>query len=89
MGSWYQDQINTVKYEDKGVFGVKGISVLNFRAGYQWKGIEVFTNVMNITDELYAFNATRGNASTSKTTFTPAPPRTFVFGVQYNFEGKN
>jgi outer membrane receptor protein involved in Fe transport len=88
MGSWYQDQINTVKYEDKGVFGVKGISVLNFRAGYQWKGIEVFTNVMNITDELYAFNATRGNASTSKTTFTPAPPRTFVFGIQYNFTGK-
>lgn len=88
MSWWYQNQINTVKYEDKGVFGLKGISVLNFRTGYQWKGIELFVNVMNLTDELYAFQATRGNAATDKTTFTPAPPRTFVFGVQYNFISK-
>lgn len=89
MSSWYQNQINTVKYEDKGVFGLKGISVLNFRTGYQWKGIEVFMNVMNFTDELYAFSATRGNNATDKTTFTAAAPRTFVFGLQYNFTGKN
>lgn len=87
MSSWYQDQINSVKYDDKGVFGAKGISVINTRLGYQWKGIEVFCNVMNITDELYAFNATRGNAVTSRTTYTPAPPRTVVFGLQYNFTG--
>lgn len=88
MSSWYQNQINTVKYEDKGVFGLKGISVLNFRTGYEWKGIEVFMNVMNLTYELYAFNATRGNNTTDRTTYTAAPPRTFVFGVQYNFTGK-
>ena len=88
MSWWYQNQVNTVKYEDKGVFGLKGISVLNFRTGYEWKGFELFINVMNLTDELYAFQATRGNASTNKTTFTPAPPRTFVFGLQYNFKGK-
>ncbi len=89
MSAWYQDQVNNVKYEDKGVFGLKGISVLNFRAGYEWKGIEIFSSIMNLTDELYAFNATRGNYSTSRTTFTPAPPRTFVVGLQYNFTGKN
>jgi iron complex outermembrane recepter protein len=88
MSSWYQNQVNTVKYDDKGAFGLKGISVLNFRTGYQWKGLELFVNIMNITDELYAFLATRGNASTDKTTYTPAPPRTFVFGLQYNFTGK-
>lgn len=88
MSSWYQDQVNSVRYDDKGVFGLKGISVLNTRLGYQWKGIEVFCNVMNLTDELYAFNATRGNASVSRTTYTPAPPRTLVFGLQYNFTGK-
>ncbi|MGQ0827391.1 MAG: TonB-dependent receptor [Bacteroidota bacterium] len=88
MSSWYQNQVNTIKYEDKGVFGLKGISVLNFRIGYQWKGLEVFSNIMNITDELYAFNATRGNNATDRTSFTAAPPRTFVFGVQYNFTGK-
>lgn len=89
MSSWYQNQVNTVKYEDKGVFGMKGISVLNFRTGYKWKGAEVFMNVMNLTDELYAFSATRGNNTTDRATYTPAPPRTFVFGIQYNFTGKS
>lgn len=88
MSSWYQNQVNTVKYDDKGVFGFKGISVLNFRAGYQWQGVEVFTNIMNLTDELYAFNVTRGNRSSDRATYTPAPPRTFVVGIQYNFTGK-
>lgn len=88
MSDWYQNQVNTVKYDDKGFMGVAGLSVLNIRAGYQWKGIEVFTNIMNATDELYAFNATRGNAKTNTTTFTAAPPRTFVMGIQYNFTGK-
>jgi outer membrane receptor protein involved in Fe transport len=87
MSSWYQNQINTIKYDDKGVFGLRGISVLNFRAGYQWKAVEVFTNIMNLTDELYAFNVTRGNRTTDRATFTPAPPRTFVVGIQYNFTG--
>ncbi|HOX83599.1 MAG TPA: TonB-dependent receptor [Chryseolinea sp.] len=88
MSWWYQDQVNIVKYDDKGVFGLPGISVLNVRVGYQWKRIEVFSNLMNATDEIYAFNATRGNTTTNRTTYTPAPPRTFVFGVQYNFTGK-
>lgn len=88
LSSWYQDQISRVKYEDRGAFGLKGISYLNFRAGYTWKGIEVYTNLMNLTDELYAHSATRGNNTTDRTTFTPAAPRTFVMGIQYSFSGK-
>ncbi|HJU45471.1 MAG TPA: TonB-dependent receptor [Chitinophagaceae bacterium] len=80
VAGWYQNQVNTVRY--------KGYDVLNFRAGYKWKGIEVFTNVPNATDALYATSATRGNNTTDRTTFTPAAPRTFVMGIQYNFEGK-
>jgi iron complex outermembrane receptor protein len=88
IGSWYQDQVNNVKYEDKGLFGLKGVSYLNLRAGYGLKGFEVFTNVMNLTDELYANAATRGNSSTDRTNFTPAAPRTFILGVQFTFDGK-
>jgi len=80
LSKWYQNQINTVIYN--------GYDLVNFRAGYQWKGIEVYTNIMNLTDALYATNATRGNAVTDRTTFTAAAPRTFVMGVQYNFTGK-
>ena len=80
VSSWYQDQVNNISYE--------GYNLVNARIGYKWKSIEIYTNVINATDALFAYNATRGNAATDRTTFTPAAPRTFVFGVQYNFVGK-
>jgi outer membrane receptor protein involved in Fe transport len=43
---------------------------------------------MNITDELYASSASRGNNVNDRTSFNPGAPRTFVFGIQYNFVGK-
>ncbi|MFD2570060.1 TonB-dependent receptor [Spirosoma soli] len=80
VSGWFQNQINTVSYG--------GYDFANVRAGYQWKGIEVFTNVLNVTNALFATNATRGNNATDRTTYTPAAPRTFVVGVQYSFSGK-
>lgn len=89
ISSWYQDQINSVRYADKGFLGLKGVSYLNLRTAYGWKGVEIFTNILNLTDELYANAATRGNLPSDKTTFTPAAPRTFIFGIQYTLTGKN
>jgi outer membrane receptor protein involved in Fe transport len=86
MSSYYQNQINTVEYNDPTLFGLSGVSLINVRAGYQWKGIELFVNLLNATNELYANNVTRGNRSTNTSNFTPAAPRTFVFGIQYNFK---
>lgn len=85
ISSWYENQINTRRYDDRTLFGLKGVSYLNFRAGYTWKGVEVFTNVMNVTDELYANTASSGNASADRTSYGAAAPRTFVFGLQYDF----
>lgn len=80
LSSYYQNQINTVKYD--------GYTLLNYRIGYKIKGVEVYSNVMNLGNTLYATNVTRGNNATDTSTFTPAAPRTFVFGIQYNFAGK-
>ncbi|WP_264553776.1 TonB-dependent receptor [Flavobacterium sp. N2038] len=80
VGSYYQDQINTVKYD--------GYNIFNARVGYQWKGIEVYGNVMNLTDKLYAYNVSRANTVNAQPTYTAAAPRTFVFGIQYNFSLK-
>ncbi|RCR70221.1 TonB-dependent receptor [Larkinella punicea] len=85
ISSWYQNQINTVSYDDRGAFGGRGVSVINLRAGYAFRRFEVFANLMNATDELYATSATRGNNATDRTTYTPAAPRTLVGGIQYNF----
>ncbi|GAB3705544.1 TonB-dependent receptor [Spirosoma flavus] len=80
VSSWFQNQTNTVSYG--------GYDFANVRMGYQWRGIEVFTNVLNVTNALFATNATRGNNATDRTTYTPAAPCTFVFGIQYEFSGK-
>lgn len=85
---WYLNQVNTFQYDEKGAFGARGLSVVNLRTGYEWKGLEVFLNVLNLTDELYANNASRGNFATDRTTFTPGAPRTLVWGIQYNVSGK-
>lgn len=80
VSGWYQNQINTVRYE--------GFNLLNYRVGHKWKGLEVYSNIMNITNELFAYAATRGNNTTDRTTFNPGAPRTYVLGIQYNFVGK-
>lgn len=77
LSGWFQNQINTVEAE--------GYDVFNFRIGYQFKGIELYTNIMNLMDELYATGASRGNNLTDRTNYTPAAPRTIVLGIQYNF----
>jgi len=80
VGNYYQDQINTVKYA--------GYDIFNFRAGYEWKGIEIYGNIINLTDKLYAYNVTRANTASSQPTYTAAAPRTFLIGLQYNFSLK-
>ncbi|RKR11353.1 outer membrane receptor protein involved in Fe transport [Flavobacterium sp. 90] len=80
VGSYYQDQINTVKYS--------GYNIFNARVGYQWKKIEIYGNVLNLTDKLYAYNVSRANTTNAQPTYTAAAPRTFVFGIQYNFSLK-
>ncbi|WP_229376796.1 TonB-dependent receptor [Fibrella aquatilis] len=80
VANWYQNQTNTVGYG--------GYDFANVRVGYQWHGIELYTNVLNATNALFATNATRGNNPTDRTTYTPAAPRTFVVGIQYSFNGK-
>jgi len=84
---YFLNQINTLRYEDRGAFGARGISVINTRFGYERKGIEVFVNVLNLTNELYISSASRGNNPTDRTNFSPSAPRTIGFGVQYTFSG--
>lgn len=80
VSSWFQNQINTFSYA--------GYTIFNARLGYQYKQVEIFTNIMNLTDKLYTTNATRGNAPADQATFTAAAPRIFMMGLQYNFSLK-
>ncbi|WP_163400476.1 TonB-dependent receptor [Flavobacterium fluviatile] len=80
VGNYYQDQINTFKYA--------GYDIFNFRAGYQWKGIEIYGNIMNVTDKIYSSYVSRANTANAQSSYTAMPPRTFLIGLQYNFSLK-
>jgi outer membrane receptor for ferric coprogen and ferric-rhodotorulic acid len=88
LNGYFQNQVNSMKYEDRGFLGAKGVSLLNIRAGFQVKSVELFMNILNASNELYANNITRGNLPTDRPNFTASAPRTVTVGMQYNFVGK-
>ena len=73
VGKYYLDPKNTEQY--------KGHHVFHMRAGYKWKGIEVWMNVMNTTDKYYSYTASKSSSGYS---YTPAEPRNYNVGVAYD-----
>ena len=71
-GSYFMDPKNTAKYE--------GYNVINLRAGYQYKGFEIWLNVLNATDNYYSYISTK---STSYS-YQLAEPRDFNIGLSYD-----
>ena len=74
IGNYYMDPLNTVKYE--------GYDVFHFRAGYKWKAMELWINMMNAADKYYAYTSSKSNSGYS---YTPAEPRHFNMGISYDF----
>lgn len=85
ISTYFLDNANTQQYSDKTLFNLNGVSVLNLRAGYNFRGIEVFCNAFNITNELYAHTASLGAYGKN---FTPAAPRNLIMGLSYQFSKK-
>ena len=73
IGSYYVDPLNTAKY--------KGYNVLNLRAGYQFKGLEIWLNVMNATDNYYSYITSKSSFGYS---YQLADPRNFNIGFSYD-----
>ena len=74
VGSYFTDPQNTVKYG--------GYDVLNLRAGYQFKSLEIWLNVLNATDNYYSYITTKSSFGYS---YQVAEPRNFNMGVAYDF----
>lgn len=74
IGSYYADPQNTAKYG--------GYDVVNLRAGYQYKGVELWVNALNATNTYYAYNVSKSAFGYS---YTLAEPRNFTIGVSYDF----
>lgn len=82
IGSYFTNTANTRTYA--------GYNLLNLRLGYRLpqpaaRGLEVWANVVNLGNELYASTVT---ANQYGTTYQAAAPRTYTLGVGYTFAGK-
>lgn len=77
VSAYFMDAANTEKY--------KGYELLNARVGYTYKSFECWTNIMNLTNELYATTAEKTAAGKS---YRPGAPRTINVGIAYNFMSK-
>lgn len=74
IGNYFMDAQNSAKYE--------GYDVFHLRAGYKFKALEIWINIMNAGDKYYAYTASKSNAGYS---YTPAEPRNVNIGLSYDF----
>lgn len=81
LGEYWMDAANTEKYS--------GHDIFNLRLNYQLsKEIELYSRLMNVTDERYATAAKYSPAAfgnPEKFEYSPGMPRTFYAGMKYKF----
>jgi outer membrane receptor protein involved in Fe transport len=73
IGNYFMDARNTEKYA--------GYNVINLRAGYKLKNLDLWVNVMNTTGNYYSYISTK---TASGYSYTLAEPRNFIVGVSYD-----
>lgn len=73
VGEYFTDQANLYTYE--------GYDVFNARVGYKKGHWYIWANLLDVTDKLYANNA---STDWGRTTYTPGTPRTFNIGLEIN-----
>lgn len=74
VGKYFTDPQNTATY--------KGYNVLNLRIGYQLRGLDIWLNVLNVTDNYYSYLTSKSSFAYS---YQLAEPRNFNLGLAYDF----
>lgn len=76
-GAYWMDPQNTARDP--------GFNLLNLRAGYEWKGLELWCNVINLTDNYYSINTSK---SAFGYAYTVGNPQSFNIGLAYTLTAK-
>ncbi len=77
VNGYYMDQANTKMYE--------GHDIFNFRMGYNWKSFEVWTNVMNASNQLYS---TVARATAWGQSYSLGKPRNITLGLAIKLQNR-
>jgi len=83
IGSYFLDNANTEKYN--------GYDVFNARLGYEIRGVELWCNVLNVADKVFASRVSKsvygsGYSKTVVKSYSPGFRRTIQFGLKYNLK---
>ncbi len=74
LSGYFTDPANRKEYS--------GYTILNTRVGAQWRGVQAWMSVLNLTDRLYS---TYASASRFGASYYLGAPRTVAFGLGYHF----
>lgn len=83
VGPYWMDNANTVRYQ--------GHTLLHLRANYRVQAYELYSQILNATDQRYAdiaastYNGVGSRNADSQDTYTVGAPRTYVLGLRYHF----
>jgi outer membrane receptor protein involved in Fe transport len=82
QGRYFMDDLDQYTYN--------GFDVINFRAGYQWKGLEVWLNALNATNLYYSVFSSKNATSSGNSSYSYSlgDPREITLGIAYRFEKK-
>ena len=72
--------------DDNNLFTYKGFDLVNCRLGYQYKFIDTWLNIMNITNSYYATSATKStSAGNTSYSYNLGAPREITLGLGFKF----
>lgn len=82
IGAYWMNDANSVRYT--------GHSLWNLKARWNYKQYEVFAQLYNLTDKLYAETASSSYKTgtfspNTQNSYSPGNPRTFTLGFKYHF----
>jgi len=80
ISKYYIDELNTREYN--------GYQIYNMRIGYLFKGIDIWVNVLNLTNDSFATRVQKSAYGAGATTYMPGISRSIFLGIEYNFVGK-
>lgn len=82
QGKYFMDDLDQYRYG--------GFDILNFRMGYQWKGLEIWMNALNATNLYYSVFSSKNatGSGSSSYAYSLGDPREITLGIGYRFGKK-
>ena len=89
LGAEWQHQ-GAYFMDDLDLFSYKGFDVVNLRAGYQYKAVEIWVNALNVSNVYYSVFSSKNATSSGSSAYSYSlgDPREITVGLAFHFGKK-